>query len=177
VFDGIRSSSIRIYGGLYAAELIHALTLEYDPHPELFDALLRFLRQVARNGTPLRPTPQPNPATESESPEPDAEIVRFQADLLKSIGYAPVLRQCVACGKPRRRGEAANFSSSAGGLLCPACAPAQREKHAIDSAIVDGPKGSTKPVQWFALLDYHLTCIAGRPLSVSRQLHALLQPR
>lgn len=161
-FAAIRAEMPRLYGGLYAAELLHALTQEHDPHPELFDATLALLRRLA--GTSDEPDPMP----------PAAAIVRFQADLLTSIGFAPNLRQCVSCGRARVRASPAFFSSSAGGLVCKDCAPRQREKHEIAATLVDGPKGSTTAGQWFGLLDYHLTCIAGRPMQTGATLRAMI---
>ena len=113
-FSGLRADLLRQYGALYAAELTSKLTEEFDPHPGLFTALLDLLRQLADPAdtapTPGRPTGTP------------AAIVRFQAALLREIGYAPILRRCVACGKPRERGTRAYFSASAGGMLCGDCA-------------------------------------------------------
>lgn len=158
-FTALRRQPLPIYAGLYAAELLHACTQEHDAHPGLFDALLTLLRELAGE----------TPAGAA------ASIVRFQADLLRSIGLAPSLRQCVGCGAPRVRGSPAYFSSSAGGLLCAACAPRHVEKHEIAASLVDGPRGSTTPAQWFALLDYHLACVAGRPFRTSPRLHALIR--
>jgi DNA repair protein RecO (recombination protein O) len=156
---GLRGTLLRLYAGLYAAELTACLTQPADPHEDLFDALLDFLTGLDAGG-----------------PDIDAcrGLVRFQADLLKSIGLAPNLRSCVVCGRPRVAGSPAHFSSSAGGYVCRACVDQVHEKHAIPRALLDGARGTTSPVQWFGLLDYHLTHVAGRALALSSPLHRLM---
>ena len=109
-FIGLRRQLLRQYAGLYAAELVGTLTEQHDPHPDLLEALLELLRQLA--GTPSDPRPSPPDPT-----DPVAAIVRFQSALLKAIGYAPILHRCVDCARPRVRGTPAYFSSTAGGLI------------------------------------------------------------
>ena len=166
-FTGLRGELVRQYGGLYAVELASVLTEEYDPHPELFDALLEMLRQLAGgqddsrgvSGTPAAPL---------------AVIVRFQGALLKAIGYAPVLRHCVECGQPRVGGTRAYFSSSAGGLICRDCEMHHAEKRRISPTMLDGDPTSRSAVDWLLLLDYHLTNVAGRAFKTAERLRKLL---
>jgi DNA repair protein RecO (recombination protein O) len=166
-FTGLRRDLVRQYGGLYAVELVQRLTEEYDAHPDLFDALLGLLRDLAKA------EPDPPPGVEARA-APIAAIVRFQDTLLRAIGYAPILRQCVDCGRRRVRGTRAYFSSTAGGLICRDCEMHHQEKRRISPAMLDGERAAQDPVDWFGLLDYHLTHVAGRPHKVAAQLHALL---
>ena len=156
-FTGLRSDLVRQYGGLYAVELVGKLTEELDPHPALFDALLEILRRLSAG-----------------MDEPVVVIVRFQGALLKAIGYAPMLRQCVTCGRPRVRGTRAYFSSTAGGLICRDCEMHHVEKCRISPAMLDGDPATQTAVDWFQLLDYHLTNVAGRVFKTAEQLHLLL---
>lgn len=156
-FLPLRSDLPRLLSGLYAVELSAATTQEHDPHPELFDALVAHLRELSDGVA-----------------DPIAAVVRFQAALLKSIGYAPQLRECVGCGKKRSPGSPAWFSSHAGGLLCRNCQSSHVEKHAIDPRLLDSPRGTTPPVGWFALLDYHLRHVAGRAFESSTALRRAL---
>lgn len=149
-FLAMRADLPRLLSGLYAAEITAATMQEHDPHSELFEALAAHLRELT------------TPATVAPESAPIASTVRFQAALLKSIGYAPVLRECVSCGKKRTPGDPAWFSSHAGGLLCRNCESRHAEKYPIDPVLLDGPRGTTPPRQWFALLDYHLSHVAGR---------------
>lgn len=97
---------------LFAVELINLTTNEYDPHPELFDALLQFLQNAAEaaNRTDLL-----------------AWLILFQLSLLKEVGLGPILNGCVNCKKKychsRTAGNwlATYFSSSANGLVCRDC--------------------------------------------------------
>lgn len=163
-FRSLRGSLPTIYAGLYASELTAATVQEHDAHPELFEALLEFLSTLAAlsaNGT---------------GADVFACAVRFQANLLKSIGYAPNLRQCVGCGRARDRGVPAWFSSHAGGMLCESCQHRFSEKHPLAARLLDSPRGTTDPKEWFALLDYHLSQICGRPFASGLALRTVLEP-
>ena len=99
---------------LFSAELIESFTEDYDPHAELFDALIEFLRDLQR--------------TDNES-EALGLLVLFQLTLLKEIGSQPVLSECVNCN--RNFGVDWNeiyFSSSANGLICENCEQAFADK-------------------------------------------------
>jgi len=153
-FAGLRGNLLCLYSGLYAAELVSALTEEYDAHPELFAALLATLRELA------------------EARPPVATIVRFQLELAAAIGYAPQLRECVGCGRPRTRGAPAYFSSTAGGLLCRDCEMHHVEKRRISPAMIDrGPQAGNFE-QWFDLLDYHFSHVAGKAFKTAERLRA-----
>ncbi|MBU0637869.1 MAG: DNA repair protein RecO [Planctomycetes bacterium] len=160
-FLGLRRAAVRLYGGMYAAELVNALTQEHDPHPTLFEALLELLRTLAADG-------------EQSASYPATALVRFQLELLTAIGYAPRLAQCVDCGRPRPRGAAAYFCSTAGGLVCRDCEMHHVEKRRLSAALLDAGPQHVKPREWFALLDYHLTHVAGRPARLAAHLGALL---
>ncbi len=166
-FTGLRRELVRQYGGLYAVELVSKLTEEYDPHPQLLEALLELLRRLA--GAPGDPPRNIDPPT-----DPIAAIVRFQSGLLTAIGYAPILRRCVGCGKPRVRGTRAYFSSRAGGLICRDCEAHHVEKRRISPAMLDGEAAHQRAADWFLLLDYHLTNVAGRVFKSARKLRELL---
>ena len=159
-FSGIRRDLLRQYGGLYAAELVSKLTEEHDPHPELFAALVGLLRDLAGDtGLPAGRV---------------AALVRFQSALLRAIGFAPVLRRCVDCGRPRVRGTPGYFSSTAGGLVCRDCEMHHTEKRRVSPIMLDGPAGRQRPAEWFGLLDYHLMHVAGREPRTAAQLRLLV---
>jgi len=166
-FTGLRRELLRQYAGLYAVELVSQLTEEYDPHPDLFDALLELLRRLAAG--------ESHPQQASQTPAAAlAAIVRFQAALLRAIGYAPNLRSCVGCGRPHVRGTRAYFSSTAGGLICRDCEMHHTEKRRISPAMLDADPDAQPTKDWFLLLDYHLTHLAGRPFKTAERLRALL---
>jgi len=96
---------------LFAAELVNVLTRDYDPHPGLFDSLLRFLRDTSQ-----RKIPDANRANVL------TRLVLFQLELLREIGLYPVLERCVNCGNSfSARWPEVYFSSSAKGLICRDC--------------------------------------------------------
>jgi DNA repair protein RecO (recombination protein O) len=96
---------------LFAAELVNVLTRDYDPHPGLFDSLLRFLKDAGQ-----RKIPDANRA------DVLTRLVLFQLELLREIGLYPVLERCVNCGNSfNARWPEVYFSSSAKGLICRDC--------------------------------------------------------
>lgn len=155
-FAGLRRELLRLYGALYAVELVAALTEEADPHPELYSALVGTLRGLAGEGpaAPLIPV--------------------FQSDLLRAIGYAPNLDQCMSCGRAIVRGAPVFFSASAGGLLCRDCEGQHIEKWRVSPRLIGTTPQTGDPAAWFELLDYHLTHIAGRRFKTAEQVAGLL---
>ena len=109
---GLREHLFRLDAALYAAELVAELTEDWDPHPDLFDALSDALVSLLDAESPLEST------------------VMFQERLLHSIGLMPRFDACVRCG---RKDHVTHFSSRDGGVLCGDCEPAQREKHRISA--------------------------------------------
>ena len=153
---GLRDSLPRYYAAQYAAEVTTHLTEDWDPHIELFDALYGSLSGLSGGGEPL------------------PIIVRYQAQLLCSIGSRPRLEACVMCGRTR---ELTFFSSQEGGMICRHCEPGKVEKRAIMpdavtllqrmAAVEDlTPPGhvasDVAEFGAFDLLDYHISHLMGR---------------
>lgn len=91
---------------LFGAELVNALTHDYDPHPELFDAFLQFLQDANEH---------------QEHREVLTLLILFQLILLREIGLMPILNACANCKTQYPTQYEAYFSSSANGLLCKDC--------------------------------------------------------
>lgn len=150
-FAGLRRSLAATCAALTAAELTQMMMEEADPHREVFDALLALLRELDAAAL-----------VGPDATRPAAALVRYQAELLKSTGFAPLLRECVNCGRPRVRGTRAWFSSRGGGMLCENCYATVPEKRSIAPALLDSPRGTTNPRDWVQLLNYHIAMVAGR---------------
>jgi len=159
----VRRSLPATMAGLYAAECAWMLMQEHDPHPRVFGGLLDLLNQLSTLET-----------SGDETNGAMSLLVRFQAALLKDVGFAPELRRCACCGASRKRGAQAIFSSTAGGYVCPSCAASVTEKQPISAELLDGARGTTDPVEWFGLLDYHVSCIAGRAPRCGSALRSVL---
>lgn len=113
---------------LFAMELLNSLTDDYDPHPELFDSFLHFLRNVDEQ----LPKASCRRTMNNEQRDITALLILFQLALLKEVGLMPVLDYCVNC-KRRKTTQASPsatpwqardefyFSSSANGLICRDC--------------------------------------------------------
>jgi len=115
---------------LFAAELLNKMTHDYDPHPELFEAFLEFLRN----------------ATDKENKNQIiALLILFQLSLLKEVGLQPVLNSCANCKSshesslPRAASRGATsdeyyFSSTANGIICRDCEASFPDKIRLSQA-------------------------------------------
>lgn len=158
---GLRRSRAALDAGLYAAELVANLTQEYDPHSQVYVGLSALLGDLALEPAAAQVLPR---------------VIRFQALLLREIGYAPKLRACVQCRTVGRRGTAAGFSSAAGGLLCAACRTSARESAPMPDSILGGETITDAPQDWFGLLDYHLSHVRGAAFQTGRFLRDSTAP-
>ncbi|HEY0980923.1 MULTISPECIES: DNA repair protein RecO [unclassified Schlesneria] len=95
-----------LYAGYYLAEILLALTEDYDPHPVLYSAAQDALNLFQNSETML------------------LGVIRFELVLLREIGQLPDLENCVACGAELTAGRTFGYWVSEGGLICPDC---QRE--------------------------------------------------
>ncbi len=154
---GLRDKLPRIQGAQYAAEITAALTEDWDPHADLFDALVATLEALAEASDPL------------------PVVVRYQMALLEAVGSLPRLDACVLCG---RESDLTHFSSFEGGLICRHCEPGQIEKREVSAASVSVlqsiaaalPPSSPRGVAMtgaFTVLNYHLAHLMGREPALS----------
>lgn len=126
---------------LLAAELMNALVKDYDPHPGLFDSLLRFLTDAS----------QKKIANDGRG-RILAHLVLFQLNLLTEIGLCPVLDYCVNCrSRFDVRWPEVYFSNHAKGLICRDC----------QGAFPDKIRLTAKAAQ--CLADAKLLALAGEP--------------
>jgi len=106
---------------LLGTELLSKLTNDYDPHPELFDSFLQFLKNT--NEGQQRDEGR---GTRDEGRCILSFLILFQLSLLKEVGMQPILNYCVNCktkieNRASRIGNQIYFSSSANGLVCRDC--------------------------------------------------------
>ncbi len=76
---------------------------DHEPAPEIFETTLGFLDALDRG----------LPCTETS--------LSFQIRVLAFLGFAPVLDQCVRCGKLPPAGSAAQIDAARGGIVCQVC--------------------------------------------------------
>jgi DNA repair protein RecO (recombination protein O) len=108
-----------LYGGYYVAELLDALSEEYDAHPVLYDEACGALERFAGE-LPLVLT-----------------ITRFELSLLREIGQLPLFDACVACGEPIGPSRKFTFKVTQGGLICSSCLFEQTPQNWIQPAIAE----------------------------------------
>jgi len=119
---------------LFAVELLNSMTGDYDPHPQLFDSFLHFLRNVDEQRT-----------MNNEQSDILSFLILFQLSLLKEVGLIPVLDYCVNCkttqaspsATPRQARDEFYFSSSANGLICRDCEASFPDKIKLTKNAVD----------------------------------------
>jgi DNA repair protein RecO (recombination protein O) len=97
-----------LYAGYYVAELLLALTEDYDPHADLFDEAQALLESL------------------SDSQNLAIKITRFELVLLRESGQLPDFETCMGCGASLEEGRLFGFWPGQGGMICPAC---QREDY------------------------------------------------
>lgn len=121
-YPRLRADLSALYGAYYVAELLADWTEENDPHAALFAEALATLdalggsasAALSRDGVALR-------------------VMAFELELLRELGYGPSLELCAACQTPLPEDGLA-FGYAAGGVLCPRCHAAQRDKQPLSPA-------------------------------------------
>ena len=103
-FLPIRESLELTTFALYAAELVEQFTPEHMENYPLYTLLLGTLQGL------------------SEGQNPVVLLRYFELELLSHVGYRPQLEHCVRCNIDLEP-VVNQFSVSAGGVLCPTCAP------------------------------------------------------
>jgi DNA repair protein RecO (recombination protein O) len=113
----LRRNLRAIYLGEYAAELIVNLIEEHDPHPALFDRLLRVMGDL-------------------NTPRQEQAFLAFELELLRETGYLPHLQTCVACGNRLNDRERQFTSPIRGGAICRNCEGATPDRNEIDPRLL-----------------------------------------
>jgi DNA repair protein RecO (recombination protein O) len=108
-----------LYAGYYVAELLSELTHDYDPHPELYDAAVAALADLAAGG-PAAPV-----------------VLRFELAALRLLGHLPAFAACAECGREVPRSGRVTFGLLAGGVLCESCRVGKRRLVSVSGAVID----------------------------------------
>jgi len=144
----------------YVSEITSHLTEDWDPHVELFDALVSALVDI------------------SEALEELCAVVRFQNQLLAAIGSMPRWDACVRCGRDT---ELTHVSSFEGGMICRHCEPNQIEKWEVPppalralqtpmNALDEEGGTSHVSVAAYGALNYHISHLMGKAPALAAKL-------
>lgn len=114
-FRAIREDLVLATHAYYLAELVDLLTEDRQENRPVFETLVDGLHNLARND------------------DVRSVLVLFHLRLLDALGYRPELRECVGCRAPIQP-ERNHFSAIVGGVLCPACGPAESTARAIGTS-------------------------------------------
>lgn len=148
----LRSKLSTIHAAQYAAEVTSHLTEDWDPHVDLFDALVSTLVELSGASEGLQ------------------AVVSYQRRLLAAIGSMPRWDVCMSCG---RRSELTHLSSFEGGMICRDCEPNQIEKWEVTREALEtlrkpsdrtdndetSPPGTATA---FGVLNYHISHLMGK---------------
>ena len=105
----------------YCCELADAFTAERQEAPTAYACLAEALDLT--DGLAGRPTADDGPQS-PVAPSHTVVLRWFELQLLRDAGFLPELEQCAGCGRPLSIPEGrTRLSPSAGGILCPECAP------------------------------------------------------
>jgi len=107
-----------LYAGYYVAELLDALTDQYDPHPELFDLADQTLEELSAGERPCN------------------LLLRFELGALRSLGHLPSLQTCVDCGEVVSGSGRVAFGQLDGGVLCGRCRTGKRQVASIGAGVL-----------------------------------------
>ena len=107
-----------LYAGYYVAELLHELTDQYDPHPELFDLADETLSGLSA-GDPVA-----------------NRILRFELCGLRLLGHLPALEACADCGSPVPMTGRVAFGQADGGVLCGKCREGKRQVASVSAGVL-----------------------------------------
>jgi len=149
-FPGLRRDLRALYAGYYVAELLGDGTQDYDPHPALFEFSLETLRKLSAGGDVAGLTSA------------------YELGWLGELGLRPVLDRCAACQTEQLPPGGLAFSPIAGGVVCPACAVAQRDRRPISrpalSTLEELRAGELPPVtgEVRQLLGHYVSTVLGR---------------
>ncbi len=149
---------------LFGAELVNQLTDEYDPHPQLFDNMLEFIKHIQ----------QYYQKTDSLK-----FLILFQLGILKEAGLQPILNKCVNCKNDfSAKWTEAYFSSQANGIICRDCEASFTDKIKLNKeaarCMADlksiGQAGEKILLEIEKILIYHFTELAGRPPKMAKHI-------
>ncbi len=186
-FSTLSANLFRLNCCLFGAELLNKLTHDYDPHPQLFDDFLQFLKN-AQSSTSIK--------HRASSIEILTLLILFQLSLLKETGLQPVLSHCVNCktkSRPERSQRDASsdtryasrdtryefyFSSSVNGLICRDCEAAFPDKIRLSpnaanclsnlKLLTGAQENTLKEIE--KLLTHHLTEILGHKPKMAKYI-------
>jgi DNA repair protein RecO (recombination protein O) len=162
------------WAGYYVAELLDALTDDYDPHPQLFDAAEEALTGLAAVG----------PVSLLFRAK---HVLRFELVALRVLGHLPSVAVCVDCGTDVALGGRTAFSSLAGGVLCNACRPRHRGVVGVSASatVAIARLANFNERNWLAhevspatcgelrgVLNHYLAHLVGKPLRMHPYLTA-----
>jgi DNA repair protein RecO (recombination protein O) len=168
-FSSLSANLFRLNCCLFAAEVLNKLTHDYDPHPQLFDDFLQFLKNTSEG---------------SKNLDMLVLLILFQLSLLKETGLQPVLNCCVNCKTQFTRYASRDtrydiyFSSSVNGLICRDCEAAFPDKIRLstDAAnclsnlklMANAQEKTLKEIE--KLLIFHLTEILGHKPKMAKYI-------
>ncbi len=117
---GVREQPYALAVAQIGSEAVLKLFPEPEPHPRVFDGLVRFLDLLDRG------------IDDGPDPVRDGVGLGFQLKLLALAGYLPHLDSCAGCGSA---GALVGYSAAAGGAVCGPCATEEGAFHLSSASL------------------------------------------
>jgi DNA repair protein RecO (recombination protein O) len=116
-----------LYAGYYVAELVGALTDQYDPHPQLFDLADETLAALSAGEAVVYRT------------------IRFELGTLRILGHLPSLELCVGCSRTVPLEGRVAFGQLDGGVLCTHCRRGRKQVVSLSAGALRAMKQLADP--------------------------------
>ncbi len=110
---------VKLYCGYYVSELLGAFTEPGQSLDELYDLSDTTLLRL------------------DSSIDAADNVAVFELHLLRLLGHLPCLDVCSGCSEAFERSKSVAFGLNAGGILCPNCAPGQRNVLRLHTGTID----------------------------------------
>ncbi|AGB41790.1 DNA repair protein RecO [Halobacteroides halobius DSM 5150] len=140
-FSSLKDDILKMTAASYLAELVNELTVDHQPHQDIFDLLLLTLKLL------------------DQLDEIDLLLRTFELKLLNLLGYQPYITACIKCG--REVDQSVKFNLIAGGLTCDKCASNQDLRVSL---------GTVKFIEQLIKLDYRRLLRLKLPEYANKQL-------
>ena len=110
---------MRLYGGYYVVELLTGLTVDYDPHQELFDITVLTLEKLIKADNPQR------------------TLIVYELNILREIGQLPALDICMQCDAELTSASGPfGYWMNQGGLICNQCRNREFQQQTLSAGTV-----------------------------------------
>ena len=134
-FRSASRSVPHLYAAFYVAELLEMLTVDADPHEELYMVALDALLAL------------------DDQSEVGATVVRFELTALRLLGHLPSFDLCTGCGVEVEWKGRVPFGQLSGGVLCGQCRVGRSQVVGVSASVLEAMRTTATSSQVTPPLD------------------------